>query len=107
MCPGTGRLDINKNGSVGRQLFGEVRLDRPELEKDLVELCEMWSDFTNHFRPSKMLIGKTKRVDGKGFKCIYDTPGTPYQRVLDDPDVPEEAKDALIAPATNYIDSAA
>ena len=84
-----------KNGSVGRQLFGEVRLDRPELEKDLVELCEMWSDFTNYFRPSKMLIGKTKRVDGKGFKCIYDTPGTPYQRVLDDPDVPEEAKDAL------------
>lgn len=84
-----------KNGSVGRQLFGEVRLDRPELEKDLVELCEMWSDFTNHFRPSKMLIGKTKRVDGKGSKCVYGTPGTPYQRVLDDPDVPEEAKDAL------------
>ena len=84
-----------KNSSVGRQLFGEVRLDCPELEKDLIELCEMWSDFTNFFRPSKMLVEKAKRTDGKGFKCVYDTPKTPYQRVLEEPSVPEDAKAAL------------
>jgi len=84
-----------KNSSVGRQLFGEVRLDCPELEKDLIELCEMWSDFTNFFRPSKMLISKTKREDGKGFRCVYDDPKTPYQRVLDEPSVPEDAKKSL------------
>jgi len=84
-----------KNSSVGRQLFGEVRLDCPELEKDLVELCEMWSDFTNFFRPSKMLTEKTKRTDGKGFRCVYDTPKTPYQRVLEEPDVPEDVKENL------------
>lgn len=84
-----------KNSSVGRQLFGEVRLDYPDIEKDLIELCEMWSDFTNFFRPSKMLVEKTKRADNKGFKCVYDTPKTPYQRVLEDPNVPHEVKSAI------------
>jgi len=84
-----------KNSSVGRQLFGEVRLDCLDLERDLIELCEMWSDFTNFFRPSKMLIGKTKREDGKGFRCVYDEPRIPYQRVLEEPGIPEETKKSL------------
>ena len=55
----------------------------------------MWSDFTNFFRPSKMLVEKTKCADNKGFKCVYDTPKTPYQRVLEDPNVPHEVKSAI------------
>ena len=71
-----------KNKSAGRQLFGEIRLDRPDLEKDLVELCEMWSDFRNFFCPCKMLTSKEKRSDGKGHRCIYDAPKTPCERLL-------------------------
>lgn len=72
-----------KNKSVGRELFGERRLDNPELLADLIRICEDWSDFCNFFRPCKMLIAKGKRGDGKGFACRYDAPKTPYQRVLE------------------------
>ena len=84
-----------KNGSAGRQLFGEVRLDCPWLEKDLVELCETWSDFCNFFRPCKMLVAKEKRADGKGYRCVYDKPRTPYQRLLEEDVLSEEGRAAL------------
>lgn len=86
-----------KNRSVGRQLFGEVRLDCPALERDLIELCEMWSDFRNFFCPCKMLIGKKKRDDGKGFKCEYDDPKTPYERLLAEGILPDSIKRTLEA----------
>ena len=31
-----------------------------------------------------MLVSKEKRQDGKGYKCTYDKPRTPYQRVLEE-----------------------
>jgi hypothetical protein len=86
-----------KNRSVGRQLFGEIRLDCPGLNADLVELCAMWSDFTNFFRPCKMLVAKAKRAGGKGFACAYDSPRTPFERVLESKDLPEEGKRELAA----------
>lgn len=46
-----------KNRSSGRQLFGEIRLDCPELEKDLIEICELWSDFKNFW-----LLGTMRKV---------------------------------------------
>ncbi len=73
-----------KNRSSGRQLFGEIRLDCFDLRDELVKLCDDWSDFKNFFCPCKMLIGKEKRIDGKGYRCKYDKPKTPYQRVLDE-----------------------
>jgi hypothetical protein len=44
-----------------------------------------------------MLVEKTKRNDGKGYKCKYDKPKTPYQRVLDDNVLTPEQKDSLKA----------
>ena len=73
-----------KNRSSGRQLFGEVRLDCPELHEELVKLCDDWSDFRNLFCPCKMLVAKEKRQGGKGFRCVYDRPRTPCQRLLDE-----------------------
>ena len=84
-----------KNRSVGRELFGERRIDCPDLEADLIRLCEEWSDFCNFFRPKKMLISKVKRDDGKGFTCKYDKPKTPYQRLLDEHVLSEEDEQAL------------
>ena len=73
-----------KNRSVGRQLFGEIRLDCPALRRELEKLCDDWSDFRNFFCPCKMLVAKEKRPDGKGYRCRYDAPKTPFQRLLDE-----------------------
>lgn len=86
-----------KNRSVGRQLFGERRIDCHDLLDDLIRLCEEWSDFCNFFRPCKMLVDKVKRDDGKGYSCKYDKPRTPYQRVLDEHVLTPEAEAALTA----------
>ena len=86
-----------KNRSVGRQLFGEMRLDCPDLEADLAELCSMWSDFHNFFRPCKMLVSKVKRADGKGFRRVFDKPRTPFERVLESGVLTEEQKRKLMA----------
>jgi hypothetical protein len=86
-----------KNRSSGRQLCGEIRLDCPILQDELTKLCDDWSDFRNFFCPCKMLVKKTKRDDGKGYKCKYDKPKTPYQRVLDDNVLTPEQKDSLKA----------
>ena len=74
-----------KNGSIVRELFGELRLDCLDLEADLVRLETEWSDYCNFFRPTKMLVSKAKKDDGKGFVRKYQSggPKTPYQRVLE------------------------
>ena len=60
-------------------------------------LCDDWSDFRNFFCPCKMLVSKEKRPDGKGYKCTYDKPRTPYQRVLDEHVLTPEQEAALMA----------
>lgn len=84
-----------KNRSSGRQLFGEVRLDCPSLHDELVKLCDDWSDFRNFFCSCKMLVTKEKRPDGKGYRCKYNNPKTPYQRVLDEHVLTPEQESAL------------
>ena len=59
-----------------------MRLDCYELYSLIQELCDRYSLFVNFFVPSKMLISKEKRIDGKGFRCRYDKPKTPFERVL-------------------------
>lgn len=86
-----------KNRSSGRQLFGEMRLDCPSLRDELVRLCDDWSDFRNFFCPCKMLVAKEKRPDGKGFRCRYDKPKTPFQRLLAEHVLTPEQEKALKA----------
>lgn len=92
-----------KNSSVGRQLFGERRIDCYDLLDDLIRLCEEWSDFCNFFRPCKMLIDKVKRKDEKGFSCKYDKPRTPYQRVLDEHILSQEEEEATLTAYRNNL----
>lgn len=74
-----------KNGSVVRELLGEVRLNWRDCEDDLMRLEREWSDYCNFFRPTKMVVAKTKKDGGKGYVRIYEKggPRTPCQRVLD------------------------
>ena len=86
-----------KNRHVGRELFGERRIDSRELEADLIRLCDIWSDYRNFLCPCKMLVSKVKKEDGKGYACRYDSPRTPYQRVMEEPTVSAEEKARLAA----------
>ena len=86
-----------KNGSVVRELFGELRLDCQDLEPDLMRLEAEWSDYCNFFRPTKMIVSKTKKADGKGYVRKYQDggPRTPYQRVLESGVLTEAEAEAL------------
>ena len=86
-----------KNGSVVRELFGELRLDCLDLEPDLMRLEAEWSDYCNFFRPTKMIVSKTKKPDGKGYVRKYQAggPKTPYQRVLESGVLNEEEAKVL------------
>ena len=71
-----------KNGSVLRTFLGDVRLADPRLGRALGLLLEAINLYNNYFRPCVMLLSKTKRPDGKGWRYVYDEPRTPAQRAL-------------------------
>ena len=72
-----------KKGSVLRTFIGDVRLGDVRLKRAFDLLLEAITLHANHFRPCVMLVSKTKRPDGKGWRCVYDAPKTPAQRALD------------------------
>ena len=86
-----------KNGSVVRELFGELRLDCLDLEDDLRRLEAEWSDYCNFFRPTKMIVAKIKKPDTKGYVRKYQKggPRTPYQRVVESGILGESEAEAL------------
>ena len=53
----------------------------------------LWCPLQNHFCPSLKL--KTKLREGAKYRKTYHPPQTPYQRLLDHPDVSDATKDAL------------
>lgn len=82
-----------KNFSTVRKIIGYRRL---ETEKQLVILNRMYkllSDYLNFFIPTLKLI--RKEHIGSGVKRIYDKPKTPYQRVLEHPDINADIKAKL------------
>lgn len=86
-----------KNGSVVRELLGEMRLGCKDLEPDLRKLEEEWSDYNNFFRPTKMIIDKHRKENGKGFVRIYEAggPKTPYKRLLETGILTKDEESAL------------
>lgn len=85
-----------KNYTTARQLFGYGRLENPDLIPLMNDLYKHeWCWFNNFWRPCFKLKEKIKV--GSKYKRIYDTPKTPYQRVLENPTIPDEKKDELKA----------
>ena len=74
-----------------------MRLDCRDLEADLIRFEKDWSDYCKFFRPTQMIVAKTKRPDDKGFVRRYQEggPRTPYQRVLESGVLDECAARAL------------
>ena len=83
-----------KNWTHVRQWLGYQRLDNPDVIALMNDLyTNEWRWFHNFFCPSVKLIEK-KVVASKTIKK-YDTPKTPYQRVLESPDVAPAIKRSL------------
>lgn len=83
-----------KNWTHVRQWLGYDRLDSPKVVPFMNELYTTeWRLFLNFFCPSVKLLEK-KRVASKTVKR-YDKPKTPYQRVVDSPEIPKETKERL------------
>jgi hypothetical protein len=86
-----------KNWTHVRQLFGHERFGHPELVPPMNDLyAKEWSQFTNHFKPTFKLLKREKK-DGKTKRIYEPKPQTPYQRLLDSPDLPEATKTKLRA----------
>lgn len=85
-----------KNWTHVRQLFGYDRYERSAAIAPMNDmLSTTFSLLKNHFTPSTKLIHK-ERINSK-YKKRYDEPITPYQRILNSPEISVEEKDKLIA----------
>ena len=70
-----------------------ARYDTDEEVKALNDLYDVYRLYVNFFLPSAKLVSKV-RVGAKVRK-IYDTPQTPYQRLMASEDVTGEVKSSL------------
>lgn len=83
-----------KNWTHVRQLFGYVRVEDPELVGMMNEIYRAyWSPIMNFFNPVMKLVEKI-RIGAK-LKKKYDTPKTPYQRLLESEHVSSYDKNQL------------
>ena len=83
-----------KNWSYVRQLLGYDRLDNPKLVGLINYLySNHWSQLQNHFCPTLKLMEK-KRINSKYYKK-YETPQTPYQRLMLSLHISDDNKKAL------------
>lgn len=91
-----------RNLVVVRKYVGYERYDCQEAVVAMNKLYETLRLYLDFFQPTFKLQGKEQRVktsDGKQaakpYKRIYDQPQTPYQRVLQRPDIDQATKDKL------------
>jgi len=85
-----------KNWTHPRHLLGYDRIENPEVIPLINDLyINEWSLYQNHFCPSMKL--KSKVRIGSKYRKIYEAPATPYQRVLDAPDISKKQKQRLQA----------
>ena len=82
-----------KNNTFVRSIFGHVRIENPELIPLMNEIYELWGNLHNFFLPQMKLISKD-RVGAK-VKKKYDKPKTPYERIMECPEVEESVKENL------------
>jgi len=83
-----------KNWTHVRQWLGYHRLDNPDVVPLMNDLyTSEWRLYHNFFLPSVKLLEK-KRIASKTIKR-YDTPKTPYQRVMESTGISEEVKLSL------------
>jgi len=76
---------------------GYFRYDTEEEVELLNEIYEVVDLVDNFFVPTMKLKSKITDSRGRVIKRVYERARTPYRRVLESPDVPEEVKQRLRA----------
>ena len=82
-----------KNWTHVRLLLGYQRIEEKSLLEEINYLYECWSLFNNFFNVNFKIVEKT-RVNSRYLKK-YDTPKTPYHRLMESPDITEPQKTYL------------
>lgn len=83
-----------KNLTHVRQFIGYDRIDSHAATKILNEIYrDLWCPFLNFFMPTFKLVRK-ERIGSK-IRKQHEKPKTPYQRVLESPEVSEEQKNRM------------
>jgi hypothetical protein len=82
-----------KNGAIVRKLIGYGRLEGLNETAALRRLYEVSRLYINFFQPSFKLKSKTR--EGARVHKYYESPETPYRRLLIRDDISSEAKQAL------------
>ena len=82
-----------KNYSVVRRAVGYARYDSAAQLRLLNELYGHLRLYTNYFQPVMKLVSKER--NGAKVKKKYDEPKTPYQRLMDMPDISPKIKQRL------------
>lgn len=82
-----------KNGSVVRRLVGYDRFEGPKAWAALAKFYSVLRKYVNFFQPSVKLVKKTRT--GAKVAKQYDKALTPYQRILNSPQVPRAVKEEL------------
>lgn len=82
-----------KNWTAVRRYVGYFRYDTEEQLLLLNQLYEVLCPYLNFFQPQARLLEKVR--EGSRVKKRYDQPKTPYQRILEDPEVDEVIKRKL------------
>jgi len=85
-----------RNGHMVRDELGYTRLDVFEVVAAMNEFYEKLCLYRNHFIPVKRTTSK-ERVGSKIKRTRETCAKTPYQRVLEHPDIPEAVKEKLRA----------
>jgi len=82
-----------KNGAVVREYVGYDRLEGVEEQALLAAIYRHLPPLLNFFMPTRKL--KSKLRIGSKERKTYDEPISPFQRLTDSPDTPEETKKIL------------
>jgi hypothetical protein len=84
-----------KNGDVVRKTVGYARFEGQNALNTLAEVYRFLNPLLNYWYPTLRLIAKEKLPSGR-YKKIYEKdPKTPYQRLLESPDISDACKEVL------------
>ncbi len=83
-----------RNNSIARKHLGYGRLDEEELVPLASDILQIACLLSNHFKPVRRMTEKI-RIGAKWKRTFEKKSKTPYQRILERPDIPEEAKEKL------------
>jgi hypothetical protein len=94
-----------KNGAVVREYVGYDRLEGLQEQALLVDIYRYLVPLLNYFTPVQKLQSKArvgpKEISNQRF-AVHDKPQSPFQRLIESPEVCQEIKDLLKAQITPY-----